>query len=96
MQYYNPQDYQTWVEIQWTHPLWYNRRGHRLDVKNPSMVTQRVMPEQVRRGKSEAHRSPQLSLFHLRWGGEQPVNPVTEGAGGWGATGSSASDLKKE
>eukprot|EP00913_Durusdinium_trenchii_P007467 g7019.t1 len=67
-QYYNPHDYQTWVEIQWTHPLWYNRRGHRLDVKNPSMVTQRVMPEQ------------------------QPVNPVTEGAGGWGATGSNPSD----
>ena len=38
-QYYNPNDYQTWVEIQWSHPLWYNRRGHRLDVKNPSMVT---------------------------------------------------------
>lgn len=91
-QYYNPHDYQTWVEIQWTHPLWYNRRGHRLDVKNPSMVTQRVMPEQVRRGKSEAQRPPQLSLFHLRWGGEQPVNPVTEGAGGWGATGSNPSD----
>ena len=40
-QYYNPHDYQTWVEIQWTHPLWYNRRGHRLDVKNPSMVSRR-------------------------------------------------------
>ena len=39
VQYYNPNDYQTWVEIQWSHPLWYNRRGHRLDVKNPSMVT---------------------------------------------------------
>lgn len=40
-QYYNPQDYQTWIEIQWTHPLWYNRRGHRLDVKNPSMAPRR-------------------------------------------------------
>ncbi|CAE7029019.1 unnamed protein product [Symbiodinium natans] len=93
-QYYNPQDYNTWVQIRWTHPTWYNRRGHRLDVKNPSMVTQRVMPEQIRqRGKpSEAQQQPKLSLLHIRWGGQQPVNPVTEGAGGWGQIGSTPSD----
>ncbi|CAE7563722.1 unnamed protein product, partial [Symbiodinium sp. CCMP2456] len=93
-QYYNPQDYNTWVQIRWTHPTWYNRRGHRLDVKNPSMVTQRVMPEQIRqRGKpSEAQQQPRLSLLHVRWGGQQPVNPVTEGAGGWGKIGSTPSD----
>lgn len=94
IQYYNPADYRTWVQIQWTHPLWYNRRGHRLDVNTPSMVTQRVMPEQIRqRSKSsEAQRIPRLSLLHIRWGGNQPVNPVTEGAGGWGQIGSTPSD----
>ncbi|CAE8651972.1 unnamed protein product, partial [Polarella glacialis] len=94
VQYYNEQDYNTWVQIQWTHPSWYNRRGHKLDVSSPSMVTQRVMPEQIRqRNKaSEAQQTPRLSLLHIRWGGNSPVNPVTEGAGGWGAIGSTPSD----
>jgi len=93
VQYYNPADYKTWVEIQWTHPVWYNRRGHRLEVNNPSMVTQRVMPEQLRKSKAQTEpQRPQLSLLHLRWGGEQTVNPVVEGAGGWGQTGSNPSD----
>lgn len=91
---YSPNDYNTWVQIQWGHPLWYNRRGHRLDTSVPSMVTQRVMPEQIRQrlAPSEASRQPDLSLVFVRWGGEQPVNPVTEGAGGWGAIGSTPSD----
>lgn len=94
VQYYNPQDYNTWVQIQWTHPSWYNRRGHKLDVKVPSMVTQRVMPEQIRQRTktSEAQQTPKLSLLHVRWGGNQTVNPVTEGAGGWGQIGSTPSD----
>eukprot|EP00405_Crypthecodinium_cohnii_P021082 CAMPEP_0206480434 /NCGR_PEP_ID=MMETSP0324_2-20121206/37327_1 /ASSEMBLY_ACC=CAM_ASM_000836 /TAXON_ID=2866 /ORGANISM="Crypthecodinium cohnii, Strain Seligo" /LENGTH=557 /DNA_ID=CAMNT_0053957291 /DNA_START=86 /DNA_END=1756 /DNA_ORIENTATION=+ len=95
---YSPHNYKTWVEIQWTHPHWYNRRGHRLDTSNPSMITQRVMPEQIRQRVSESEASPEalarptLSLLHVRWGGEQPVNPVTEGAGGWGQIGSTPSD----
>jgi len=91
---YDPGDYKTWVQIQWSHPVWFNRRGHRLDVSKPSMVTQRVMPEQIKqRSKGNVPPvQPQLSLFHVRWGGEQTVNPVTEGAGGWGATGSNPSD----
>lgn len=94
IQYFDPSNYKTWVEIQWTHPTWYNRRGHRLDVSTPSMVTQRVLPEQIRQqhAPSEAQRQPRVSLLHVRWGGEQPVNPVTEGAGGWGAIGSTPSD----
>jgi len=94
IQAYNPADYNTWVQIQWTHPVWYNRRGHKLDVHNPAMVTQRVMPEQLRQsGKaSEAHQRPSLTLVHYRWGGGQIVNPVTEGAGGWGQIGSTPSD----
>lgn len=92
---YNPSDFRTWVEIRWQHPLWYNRRGHRLDVSRPDMITQRVMPEQIRQrdqGPSEVHQQPRLTLFHLRWGGEQLVNPVTEGQGGWGQIGSTPSD----
>mmetsp|Transcript_4264 Transcript_4264/g.11446 ORF Transcript_4264/g.11446 Transcript_4264/m.11446 type:complete len:569 (-) Transcript_4264:99-1805(-) len=94
VQYFNPADYKTWVEIQWTHPTWYNRRGHKLDVHTPSMITQRVLPEQIRQrhGPSEAQQQPCLTLFHVRWGGEQPVNPVTEGAGGWGQIGATPSD----
>jgi len=91
---FDPADYKTWVEIQWTHPTWYNRRGHKLDIHTPSMITQRVLPEQIRQrhAPSEAQKQPTLTLFHLRWGGEQPVNPVTEGAGGWGQIGSTPSD----
>lgn len=94
VQRFRPNDFNTWVQIQWTHPIWYNRRGHRLDVNTPSMVTQRVLPEQIRHRHlpSEAQRQPVLTLFHVRWGGEQQVNPVTEGAGGWGQIGSTPSD----
>jgi len=66
-----------------------------LDVATPSMITQRVMPEQIRQQNNvpnEANRQPVLTLFHVRWGGEQPVNPVTEGLGGWGQIGSTPSD----
>lgn len=94
IQYFDPSDYKTWVEIQWSHPTWYNRRGHKLDTSTPSMITQRVLPDQIRLKTmpSEAQRPPRLSLLHIRWGGNQPVNPVTEGAGGWGAIGSTPSD----
>jgi len=94
---YNAQDFRTWVEIRWTHTKWYNRRGHRLDVSRADMTTQRVMPEQIRQRSTgvlsqEAQQQPRLTLFHVRWGGEQAVNPVTEGQGGWGQIGSTPSD----
>jgi len=94
IKHYNPNEYKTWVQIQWSHPTWYNRRGHKLDVNTASMITQRVMAEQIRKRDepSEAYQQPCLTLFHVRWGGEQPVNPVTEGAGGWGDIGSTPSD----
>lgn len=58
------------------------------------MTTQRVTPEQVRQkhGPTEAQQQPVLTLLHVRWGGEQVVNPVTEGQGGWGQIGSTPSD----
>lgn len=94
IQQYNPADPQTWVEIQWLHPTWYNRRGHRLDVSKVQMITQRVPAEQIRQKDeaSEAQQLPCLSLFQVRWGGERHADPVTEGAGGWGQIGSTPSD----
>jgi len=93
---FNSKDYWTWPEIRWSHPLWYNRRGHKLDVSKADMITQRVNPDQIRQRMtgttSEAQQQPCLTLLHVRWGGEQPVNPVTEGAGGWGQIGSTPSD----
>lgn len=91
---YNAQNRSTWPEIRWSHPLWYNRRGHRLDVSRPNMITQRVPPEQIRlpSENSEAKDQPCLTLIHIRWGGERRVDPVTEGAGGWGQIGATPSD----
>jgi hypothetical protein len=87
-------NYQTWVQIQWTHNMWYNRRGYRLDVSKSSMVTQRVLPAQIRLldDPKEADDQPLLSMVHVRWGGEYTVDPVTEGVGGWGQIGSTPSD----
>merc|ERR1719191_2543971 len=58
------------------------------------MITQRVLPSQIRKKgeASEAQQQPKVSMLMVRWGGEQPVNPVTEGAGGWGQIGSTPSD----
>jgi hypothetical protein len=86
--------YSTWVQIQWSHPRWYNRRGYKLDVSKPSMVTQRVLPAQIRlqENPQEAVERPVVSMLHLRWGGEYMVDPVTEGVGGWGQIGSTPSD----
>jgi len=91
---YNEKDYNTWVQICWTHHTWFNRRGGKLDTSDKKMVTQRVMPQQIRQLNDATipNRKPHLSLLHFRWGGEQPVNPVTEGAGGWGQIGSTPSD----
>lgn len=91
---FNINDFSTWVSIRWCHPKWYNRRGHKLDISQASMITQRVLPDQIRRKdeQSEAQLQPVLTLIHVRWGGDQPVNPVTEGAGGWGQIGSTPSD----
>jgi len=91
---YNPQTYKTWVEIRWTYPLWYDRRGRKLQTKTHSLVTQRVMPDQIRpeHAPEEAARKPVATFIFIRWGGAQNVDPVTEGVGGWGPIGSTCSD----
>lgn len=59
-----------------------------------SHVTQRIPAEQVRQKHNalEAGQRPTLSILSVRWGGAQPVDPVTEGIGGWGQIGSTCSD----
>eukprot|EP00927_Polykrikos_kofoidii_P021995 TRINITY_DN20660_c0_g1_i1.p1 TRINITY_DN20660_c0_g1~~TRINITY_DN20660_c0_g1_i1.p1 ORF type:complete len:619 (+),score=102.47 TRINITY_DN20660_c0_g1_i1:82-1938(+) len=91
---YDSSNYNTWVEILWSHKLWYDRRGNKLNVQKLDMIRQRVPAEQVRKKnqQSEADEQPRLALFHVRWGGERHVDPVTEGAGGWGQIGSTPSD----
>mmetsp|Transcript_19945 Transcript_19945/g.43497 ORF Transcript_19945/g.43497 Transcript_19945/m.43497 type:complete len:516 (+) Transcript_19945:88-1635(+) len=93
--YFDQADRSTWVEIQWSHPTWYNRRGIKRPCV-PAAFTLFVAPLQVRRRlpgqPPESMRQPRLSLLHVRWGGERPVDPVTEGAGGWGQIGSTPSD----
>eukprot|EP00746_Dinoflagellata_sp_MGD_P063420 gnl/MRDRNA2_/MRDRNA2_26639_c0_seq1.p1 gnl/MRDRNA2_/MRDRNA2_26639_c0~~gnl/MRDRNA2_/MRDRNA2_26639_c0_seq1.p1 ORF type:complete len:547 (-),score=65.41 gnl/MRDRNA2_/MRDRNA2_26639_c0_seq1:130-1551(-) len=82
---------ESWPEIVWSHQLWYSRRGVRLDASNISQMTQKVRPEQIRR-IGEVLERPVLTLFHVRWGGPEPVDPVVDGAGGWGQIGSTPSD----
>eukprot|EP00392_Amoebophrya_sp_AT5.2_P011748 g11833.t1 len=85
---------ETWPLIKWSHPLWYDRRGRRLDVTQAGHVTQRIPAEQIRSrdNPEEATQRPMLSILSVRWGGAQPVDPVTEGVGGWGVIGSTCSD----
>lgn len=91
---YDAANQDTWPLIRWSHPLWYDRRGRRLDVSQVNHVTQRIPAEQIRlkTQPEEAANRPLLSILSVRWGGAQPVDPVTEGIGGWGAIGSTCSD----
>jgi len=86
--------FETWPEIRWSYPLWYDKRGRKLDTKNPKMITQRVLPEQIRidQQPEEAAKQPVATFVFVRWGGAEPVDPVTEGVGGWGQIGSTCSD----
>ncbi|CAD7923226.1 unnamed protein product [Amoebophrya sp. A25] len=94
VQNYDPAVQESWPLIRWTHPLWYDRRGRRLDTSQVGHVTQRIPAEQIRTldEAEEAVQRPILSVLSVRWGGNQAVDPVTEGVGGWGAIGSTCSD----
>jgi len=94
VQHFNPDDFRTWPVIQWTRSTWYNRRGFKVDALKLGHMTKRIPPTQLRRKgeTSEALAKPCLTLVHVRWGGARPVQPVTEGVGGWGAIGSTPSD----
>jgi len=91
---YEPMKQESWPCIKWTHRLWYDRRGRMLDVSHENHVTQRIPAEQIRTqdNPEEARSRPLLSILSVRWGGTQPVDPVTEGVGGWGNIGSTCSD----
>jgi len=60
--------FETWPEIRWTYPLWYDRHGNRLDVSKPQLVTQRILPEQIRldNDPKEALGQPVASFIFIR------------------------------
>jgi len=56
---------------------------------------ERVHPDQILRASKcgpTGPPRPDLSFAVVRWGGEKDCDPVHEGGGGWGRTGSNVSD----
>eukprot|EP00928_Gymnodinium_smaydae_P044793 TRINITY_DN29901_c0_g1_i2.p1 TRINITY_DN29901_c0_g1~~TRINITY_DN29901_c0_g1_i2.p1 ORF type:complete len:526 (-),score=115.18 TRINITY_DN29901_c0_g1_i2:168-1745(-) len=98
---YSVKDWYSWPSIIWTHRLWYNHRGTKLDVSNVSDVTQRVQADQIwlqTRPFDECpdapwRQRPLLSLLHVRWGGDVKPHASTVGDWGWGAAGSTVSNV---
>jgi len=74
---------------------WYNSRGKKIDNLAPRINNYRVSwPSCLRitqKGNSQ-YPPPMITFVTLRWGGEKPVDPVTEGLGGWGNIGATPSD----
>ena len=82
------------VLIRYTTDCWYSRHGQLLDAEHdPDMAVERVHPDQIlRASKSPQAPIPDLSFVVVRWGGEKECDPVHDGGGGWGRTGSNVSD----
>lgn len=79
--------------MRYTHPYWYNRKGHSIDSDDPNMSVESVHPLQICREADWASiKEPDISFVVVRWGGENPCEEVKEGHGGWGRTGSAVSD----
>ena len=75
------------VRVRHTHPYWSNRRGERLDPLEDRDMVVFMQPTDVRRPLGAAYK-PAVSLFVVRWGGEQtPFNNEQ-----WGQASSSVSD----
>lgn len=91
---FNPhQVRQTGVLIRYTTDCWYSRSGQLLDAEHdPVMAVERVHPDQIRLQSEGALPRPNVSFMVVRWGGEKHCDPVHEGGGGWGRTGSNVSD----
>lgn len=87
---FNPADQSTYVRVWHHHDHWYDRRGQRL--RTHSKVGWADPRDVDPRPLSWGPRPVSLSFFVVRWGGAKPVNPATEGLGGWGAIGSTCSD----
>ena len=77
--------------MQLNHRFWFNRTNDKLDTErdaNDALCS--FMPSHVRNVGQE--EQPEVSFVVLRWGGYGRVEAVVEGDGGWGTTGSVASD----
>jgi len=84
---------ETGVLIRYTSDCWYSRSGQLLDSEHdPDMAVERIHPDQIRREEEGPPPAPQLSVLVVRWCGEKDCDPVHEGGGGWGRTGSNVSD----
>jgi hypothetical protein len=76
---YDAFDPGSWVNIEWSHPLWFDRCAKRMNKSQPGASTAFVPPDLVRRRlnePSEAQQQPVLTLLHVRFGGPQPVGDL--------------------
>eukprot|EP00658_Telonema_sp_P-2_P047656 TRINITY_DN36256_c0_g2_i1.p1 TRINITY_DN36256_c0_g2~~TRINITY_DN36256_c0_g2_i1.p1 ORF type:complete len:363 (-),score=47.19 TRINITY_DN36256_c0_g2_i1:115-1203(-) len=80
------------ISVRFRHRLWSDRRGNITDSTKYPDLCERVSPEQVRVDLSSDDLDPELTFVVVRWGGETRCDPVTDGDGGWGPTGSNVSD----
>lgn len=92
-----PRDH--WVLIRHTHPLWFDRQGVQLNVKDRSNMVLRMHPQDIRKKpKSDSDyqqhfgvpRAPKISFLEVRWGGKEDVCTTTEQ---WGHANSSVHDM---
>eukprot|EP00397_Hematodinium_sp_SG-2012_P025313 GEMP01026433.1.p1 GENE.GEMP01026433.1~~GEMP01026433.1.p1 ORF type:complete len:533 (-),score=87.02 GEMP01026433.1:774-2342(-) len=83
----------TFVRVRYTHQLWFDCRGKKLDAEMPRSFTAKVHPQMLRLAMEDSQApQPKITFVTFRWGGEKPVEPVTEGPGGWGNIGSTCSN----
>ena len=75
------------VRIRHTAPFWSNRRGERLDPFEDRDMVVWLLPRDVRKPSGPQY-TPALSVFVVRWGGEQTQFNIDQ----WGACSSSVSD----
>jgi len=73
--------------VRHSHPYWSNRRGERLDPFEDRDMVVFMQSTDVRRPAGPAYQ-PALSLFVVRWGGEQTLFNTDQ----WGAASASVSD----
>lgn len=81
------------VFVEYLHPLWFDRHGRKIyRERQIDMFQEWVHVSQLWDAKRGEPPRPDLSFLVVRWGGEEDCDPVSEGNGGWGRTGSNVSD----
>ncbi|KAK3246408.1 hypothetical protein CYMTET_44054, partial [Cymbomonas tetramitiformis] len=85
---------ETGILCEYQHPFWYTRDGDRMH-PDSDLFFESNHPMQVRRCDMNGlpHPGvPDVSFLVVRWGGEEEVDPVMDGSGGWGSAGSCVSN----